>query len=153
MFNNILYKQKDSVAIGSTLGPTIENVFLLFYEMKWLEQCLNEFKPVFDRSYVDDIFMFLAVLVLLYLARVRFPRNESIASIVWKRYSGEILNTIRKFGKVDYKLKERKLDINFRIKCQRKDVIPNFLKFRLASKDLRNSVTYIKCQHNLYKSL
>ena len=34
MFNNILYKQKDSVAIGSTLGPTIENVFLLFYEMK-----------------------------------------------------------------------------------------------------------------------
>ena len=41
-----------------------------------------------------------------------------------------------------------KLDISFLIKCQRENVIPNFLKFRLANKDLRNSVTYIKCQQN-----
>ena len=95
------------------------------------------------------MFMRVAVLVLLYLARVRFPRNGSMASIVWKSYSGEVLNTIRQFGKVDYKLKERKLDVNFLIKCQRKDVIPNFLKFCLANKGLRNSVTYIKCQQNL----
>ena len=41
-----------------------------------------------------------------------------------------------------------KLDISFLIKCQRENVIPNFLKFRLANKDLRNSITYIKCQQN-----
>ena len=34
MFNNILYKQKDGVAMGSPLGPTMANVFLSFYEMK-----------------------------------------------------------------------------------------------------------------------
>ena len=34
MFNDILYKQKDGVAMGSPLGPTMANVFLLFYEMK-----------------------------------------------------------------------------------------------------------------------
>ena len=33
------------------------NVFLSFYEMKWLEQCPKEFKPVFYRRYVDDIFV------------------------------------------------------------------------------------------------
>ena len=33
------------------------NVFLSFYETKWLEQCPNEFKPVFYRRYVDDIFV------------------------------------------------------------------------------------------------
>ena len=96
--------------------------------------------------------MRVAVLVFLFLARIRFPRNESIASIVRKRYSGEILKTIRKFEKVDYKFRKAKLDINFLIKCQRENVIPNFLKFRLANKDLRNSVTYIKCQQNLLQT-
>ena len=55
MFNDVLYKQKDRVAMGSLLGITMANVFLSFYEMKWLEQCPNEFKPVFYRRYVDDI--------------------------------------------------------------------------------------------------
>ena len=57
MFNNILYKQKDGVAMRSPLGPTMANVFLSFYEMKWLEQCPNEFRSVFYRRYVDDIFV------------------------------------------------------------------------------------------------
>ena len=49
MFNDILYKQKDGVAMGSPLGPTMANVFLSLYEMKWLEQCPNEFKPVLQK--------------------------------------------------------------------------------------------------------
>ena len=36
MFSDILYKQKNGVDMGSPLGPTMGNVFLLFYEMKWL---------------------------------------------------------------------------------------------------------------------
>ena len=42
--------------MGSSLRPTMANVFLSFYKVKWLEQCPNEFKPVFYRRYVDDIF-------------------------------------------------------------------------------------------------
>ena len=57
IFNNVLYKRKDGMAMGSPLGPTMENVFLSFYEIKWLEQCSKEFKPVFYRRYVDDIFI------------------------------------------------------------------------------------------------
>ena len=57
LFNDVLYKQKDGVAMGSPLGPTMANVFIFFYEVKWLEQCTNEFKPVFYRRYVDDIFV------------------------------------------------------------------------------------------------
>ena len=44
--------------MGSSFGLTMANVFLSFYEVKWLEQCPNEFKPDFYRSYVDDIFVF-----------------------------------------------------------------------------------------------
>ena len=43
--------------MGSPLGPTMANVFLSFYEIKWLEQCPKEFKPEFYRRYVDDIFV------------------------------------------------------------------------------------------------
>ena len=43
--------------MGSPLGPTIANFFLLIYENKWLEQCSKEFKPVFDRRDLDDIFI------------------------------------------------------------------------------------------------
>ena len=56
-FNDVLYKQKGGVAMGSPLGPAMTNVFLSFYEIKWLEQCSKEFKPVFYRRYVDDIFV------------------------------------------------------------------------------------------------
>ena len=57
MFNDILYKQKDSVVTGSPLRPTMANVFSSFYKMKWLEQCPSKFKPVFYRRYVNDIFV------------------------------------------------------------------------------------------------
>ena len=43
--------------MGMPLGPTMANVFLSFYEIKWLEQCPKEFKPVFYRRYVDGIFV------------------------------------------------------------------------------------------------
>ena len=42
--------------MDSPLGPTLANVFLCFNERKWLEECPSEFKPVFYRRYVDDIF-------------------------------------------------------------------------------------------------
>ena len=56
IFNHVLYKQQDGLAMGSPLGPTMANV-LLFYEIKWLEQCPKEFKPVFYRRYVHGIFV------------------------------------------------------------------------------------------------
>ena len=47
IFNSVIYKQKDNVAMESPLGPSIANVFLSFYEVRWLEQCPYEFKLVF----------------------------------------------------------------------------------------------------------
>ena len=58
MFNNILYKLKDGMTMRLPLGPTMTNVFVSFYEMKWLEQDPSQLKTVFYRIYVDDIFGF-----------------------------------------------------------------------------------------------
>jgi len=57
LFNGSYYRQIDGVAMGSPLGPTLANIFLGYNEEKWLADCPAEFKPVYYRRYVDDIFV------------------------------------------------------------------------------------------------
>ena len=57
LFNRDFYSQIDGVAMGSPLGPTLANTFLCHYEQKWLDDCPLEFKPVYYKRYVDDIFL------------------------------------------------------------------------------------------------
>ena len=57
IFDNILYKQIDRVAMGSPLGLTLANAFLCHYEKIWLNECPSQFEPVVYRRYVDDIFV------------------------------------------------------------------------------------------------
>ena len=54
-FEGKTYKQIDGVAMGSPLSPTLANAF--FHEQIWLNECPDEFKPVYYRRYVDDIFV------------------------------------------------------------------------------------------------
>ena len=56
------------------------------------------------------MFLRVAVLVFIFLARIRFSKNESISAIVRKIYSGQVLKAIRKFEKVEHKLRKTKLD-------------------------------------------
>lgn len=46
MFTNKLYKQVDGLAVGSPLGPTLDNVFLWYFEKKLLDECNLNFKPI-----------------------------------------------------------------------------------------------------------
>ena len=57
IFDEFLYKQIDSVAMGSPLGLTLANSFLCFQENKWLQQYPQEFKLVYYTRYVDGIFV------------------------------------------------------------------------------------------------
>ena len=45
LFNDVYYKQVDGVAMGSPLGPTLANLFLVYYEHKWLKSVLYSFGP------------------------------------------------------------------------------------------------------------
>ena len=57
IFNGQLYKQVDGVAMGSPLGPTLANAFLVHFEKNWLQNCPSDFKPHYYRWYVDNIFL------------------------------------------------------------------------------------------------
>ena len=57
LFDGIVYQQVDAVAMGSPLGPSLANAVLAHHEQTWLNDCLDEFKPVYNKRYVDDIFV------------------------------------------------------------------------------------------------
>ena len=54
IFNGKFYNQIDGVAMGSALALVLANIFMGFYESKWLNE-YNFNKPKFYLRYVDDI--------------------------------------------------------------------------------------------------
>ena len=54
IFNSKFYNQMDGVAMGFPLAPVLANIFVGFYESKWLNE-YNLNKPKFFLRYVDDI--------------------------------------------------------------------------------------------------
>ena len=55
-FDGKIYKQTDGVVMGSPLGSSLANGFLCIHEQIWFNKCPDDFKPVYYRRYVDDIF-------------------------------------------------------------------------------------------------
>ena len=85
---------------------------------------------------------------VLFLARIRFLNLNQIKSIIQRRYGDKVLREVRKFEKLGYKLRRVHLDLDFLRKCKGSDAIPDFVKFRLVNKKLRDSLTYTNCQRN-----
>ena len=56
IFDGKLYEQRDGVAMGFPLVPTLANVFIYHFENIWLENFQSHFKPIFYRRLVDDKF-------------------------------------------------------------------------------------------------
>ena len=88
-------------------------------------------------------------LVLLFVIRLRFPKSKSIADIVTHRYGQSVLKSIRKYERTDYKISKIKLDTEFLENCIKNNLIPTFVKFKVANHRLKNSKTYKDCQIRL----
>ena len=59
LFDNKYYSQINGVAMGSTLGPTLANIFLCYHKNNWLKDCPKDFKPVYYKRHVADTFVLL----------------------------------------------------------------------------------------------
>ena len=45
IFNNVLYKQINGVAMRFTLGAALANAFFAYHEQNWLDRCPLVYKP------------------------------------------------------------------------------------------------------------
>ena len=88
-------------------------------------------------------------IVFIFILRLRFPQNKSIAQIVTDRYGKDALKLIRKYENLDFKRKKVILDIEFLENCNKHGLIPKFVQFKVANKTLRGSNVYKQCQRKL----
>ena len=76
-------------------------------------------------------------LVFIFLLRLRFPINKSIAQIVTDRYGKQTLKFLRKFENLDYKKKKVALDIEYLENCIKHNLTPRFVQFKTANRSLQ----------------
>ena len=86
---------------------------------------------------------------LIFISRLRFPPGKSLVAILSNRYNGS-LKALRTFQGLDLKLGKCKLDFLFLLSCKDSNLIPKFLWFKLANRNLRNSHAYRSCQRRLF---
>ena len=90
-------------------------------------------------------------LAFLFIVRLKFPLDKSIANLIRSRYNDKAVKLIRRFEKLDFKLRKNEADLDFLQSCQQNHLRPKFLNFKVASSSLHFSRTYKKCQLQLLK--
>ena len=90
-------------------------------------------------------------LVFIFIARLRFPSGLSIFEVLHNRYPTDLVKNVRKLEKIDYKYRKLQLDLDFLQTCQHSNVIPKFLRFKLANRNSRLSSAHNTCQKSLLK--
>ena len=88
-------------------------------------------------------------LVFLFLVRCRFPTQFCIISILRKWYGHNLIKSIRKLEKLDFKPKKAQLDLGFLRTCKKNNVSLKFLIFKLANRQLSSSHPYNISQKRL----
>ena len=76
-----------------------------------------------------------------------FP--EQSIHVIRKRYGDRALKNGRMFERLDYQVRKCQLDIGFLNTYYKYNVIPNFLRFRVTNKTLKDSLTYSRRQQLL----
>ena len=59
-------------------------------------------------------------LVFLFIVRLRFPLDKSIANVLRSHYNDEIVKQIRRYEKLDFKIRKNEADLDFLQSCQQK---------------------------------
>ena len=88
-------------------------------------------------------------LVFMSLVRLRFPSRWSLLQVICNRDGGTVVKLVCKFEKVDFKHCKAALDLDFLQTCRSFNVIPKFLQFRAANKNLQRWLAYQKCLNHL----
>ena len=87
----------------------------------------------------------------MFLLKHRFPANKSVAEVNHKKYGSEAVKRLRKFEKLDFKIRQNEADLQFSKSCHQEGLTPKFLNLKLANSSIKHSRTYKQCQLMLLK--
>ena len=90
-------------------------------------------------------------LTLLLMIRISFPPDKLITYILGSTYGNTLFKEVKKFEKIDYKLRKCKLQTVFLETCLENNIIPKFLNFRVSNLHLKTSRYYYSCQMKLLR--
>ena len=93
--------------------------------------------------------MYVQVLCILFLLRLRFPANQPLSSTILRRYGHPVLLVFRKCEKLCIRVNKLKCDLEFLEICKAYEAIPRFLRFKLYKKNLYDSKLYKSWQFKL----
>ena len=93
--------------------------------------------------------MFSIALVLLFIIKLRFPRRQPISVTIEERYGRPTLLLYRRLEKLRFRTEKIQEDLKFLKICKDYRLTPNFLKFKLYSKNFSYTRTYKSWQFKL----
>ena len=83
---------------------------------------------------LGTVTLWVIALVLMFVARTKFPVRHSIVNVLWKCYGKILIKNVRKFEKYDIKYKKVILDLDFLLTCKEKNIIQKLLMFKVANR-------------------
>ena len=75
----------------------------------------------------------------MFLARTRFLVKHYIVNVLRKCYGKILIKNLKKFEKYDFKYKKAILYLDFLLTCKEKNIIPKFLRFKVANRQFSNN--------------
>ena len=73
------------------------------------------------RCVIAKMIVRVLALVFLFLLKLRFPANKSVAEIIRKRYGSDTVKWLCKFEKLDFKIRKNEANLQFSKAAIRKD--------------------------------
>ena len=93
--------------------------------------------------------MFFITIVLLFLIRIRFPKNKPIVDIIRNRYGGPTVKCFREVETTWRKRDKVKCDVEYLQACYGYNTIPKFLRIKLYRRTLESTGDCITWQRKL----
>ena len=73
----------------------------------------------------------VVAIALLFIIRLRFPREKTLREIITGRYSDDTFRMYRRLEKAERKLKKLQCDLDFLRNCELQNLTPKFLHMKL----------------------
>ena len=93
--------------------------------------------------------MFVIGLILLFIIKLRFPRCRPITATIERRYGRSILQLYRRTEKLRFKVQKIDEDLKFLNTCKSYHIIPNFIRFKVYTREFQFTRTYHSWQLKL----